>query len=177
VTRSPRVNGNIYKRVNTLTLGYIEITSHGESLGVVLGVEEVTTLVLDTGDSLVVVVDGEIFSLVGESSVSVGDSVSRVPSYWESLTLRRIKDFVGSGVGVVGNGVGGETGFSVHTNGASLGSIIVLGVEVFSIGTSINVESVSVVGGNENQGLFEETELFKMGNGSSDSIVKLEEIS
>jgi hypothetical protein len=106
VTRSPRVDRNIDKRVNTLTLGYIEVTSHGESLGVVLGVEEVSRLILDTGDSLVVIVDGEIFSLIRESSVSMGDLVSWVPSYWETFSLGRIKDFVGSGVGVVGDGVG-----------------------------------------------------------------------
>lgn len=140
--------------MNTLTLGYIEITSHGESLRVILGVEEVPRLVLGTGDSLVVIINGKVLSLVGEGSIAVGDSVSWVPGHWETFSLGRVEYLVGSGAGVVWDGIGGETRLGVNTDGTSLGSIVVLGVEVLGVGASVDIESVSMIRSNENQSLF-----------------------
>jgi hypothetical protein len=63
-------------------------------LRVILRVEKVSSLIPDSGNPFMVVINLEIFSLIGESGVSVSDSPSGIPVDWESFSLGTVEDLV-----------------------------------------------------------------------------------
>lgn len=98
--------GVAHQRVDTLTFASADVAGHGESLGVVLRVEEVSGRVSHRRDSLVMVVDMEVFSLVGNGGPTVGDGVSRVPGDRETWTVGTVEYSVVVGQNVLWNLIG-----------------------------------------------------------------------
>jgi hypothetical protein len=106
--------------VNTLSVRSGQVASHGEPAIIVVGVEKVSRLVGDRGHTLVVLVDGKVFALVGERGVTVGDRVPRVPGDGESITLRRLEHGLVLGVDILRDRVGGKTRVDIDTDGVTL---------------------------------------------------------
>lgn len=177
MSRTPGVDWNIDERVDTLTLRDIKVSGHCKALGVVLGVEEVAGLVSGGGNSLVMRVDFKVLTLVGECGVAVSDSPSGVPVDGESFALGTVEDLVRVGQDIIRYSVGGKTRVEVGSDSVSLSSVGSLVLEVFSVGTSVYVESVTVVGSNQNQGVFELANLLEVLDGSSDGVVEFQQIS
>lgn len=177
VAGAPGVDGNIDERVDTLALTGGNVTGHGETLGVVLGVEPVSSSVLHSGDTLVVVVDDKVLTLVGESRPAVGDRVAGVPSDGESIALGTLEGLVRVGVDVLGDSVGGETRVLVGTDGAALSTVGLLGLEELGVGRAEDVESVAVVGSDNDKSLFELANLLEVLKSSAESVVELEEVT
>ena len=69
------------------------------------------------------------------------------------------------------------TGVFVDTHSASLGSVGILSGHVLSVGRPKDIESVSVVSSDNDQGLIELSNLFEVLDRLSDRIVKLEEFA
>lgn len=154
--------------------------------------------------SLRIVVDLEILTLIGESGPSVSNSVSRVPvdldissihskltrsvpkkpsaqlgrwTYGEPGSVGALEDSLVVGSNTSGDLVGGKTGLLVHTNSVALGTVGGLGVEVLGVGRAKDVKAVSVVGGDDDEGVVELPDLLEVLEGGADSVVEFEEVT
>ena len=65
----------------------------------------------------------------------------------------------------------------VNTNSTSLRSVRILSGHVLSVGRPKHIETVSVVGSDNDQGLVEFSNHFEVLNGLSDRVVELEEFT
>ena len=77
----------------------------------------------------------------------------------------------------LGNLVLGVTRVFVDTHSASLGSVGILSGHVLSVGRPKDIESMSVIGSDNDQGLIELSDLFEVLDGLTDCVVKLEEFT
>lgn len=180
VAGSPSVNGNIHKRVDALASRGVKVASHLEAVGVVGRVEEVSAvpgLVLGGGDALVLLVDGKVLPLVGEASIAVGNGVPGVPGNGESNTLGTSEGALVVGVDASGDNIGRETGPLVHADGVALLPVLLLLPEVLGVCGTKDVESVSVVGSDDNEGLLELADLLEVLEGGTDGVVEFEQVT
>jgi hypothetical protein len=65
----------------------------------------------------------------------------------------------------------------VDPNGAPLGSVGLLGFHVSSVTRSKHIETVSVIGSDDDQSLVQLSNLFQMGDGLSNGIVELQKFT
>lgn len=81
VTRSPSVYRYIHERVDALSVCGTDVAGHAKTCRVVGRVEEIARRgrVAHRRHPLTLVVDLEIFALIGEGGPAVGDSVARIP--------------------------------------------------------------------------------------------------
>lgn len=69
-----------------------------------------------------------------------------------------------------------ETGLGVGADGATFLTVRVLRVQVLGVDAAGDVEAVAMVGGHEDERLFEVIQLTELGEGCFDGVVELEEI-
>lgn len=182
------VDGHVSQRVNTLGVLSADGAVDNESLGGILGVDVVVTVLeFDGGLAGTILVDLVVLAMVRGCSDTTSDGVTRLPVGGE----------VGAGaivetLGLLG--VLGLAGLGVGADGTTLGTVVLLLGEVLSVGRTPDtivvsyvmlyvwyggnlLKTVSVVSRDDDESLIENVELLELLNGSTDSVVKLEKIT
>jgi hypothetical protein len=115
-----------------------------------------------------VLVDGPVLAAVGVGHQTLEEGVAGVPVGWE----------VAVGVGqIAGVDVLRETRLLVGTDGITLLAVDVLGSEVGGINGTHDIETVTVVSGDEDKSLLEAVGFVEVLDGGLDSVVKLEQFT
>lgn len=119
-----------------------------------------------------------ILSVVREGSEAGLESVARVPVDGEVDTGRVDEVLVrADGSGTVGNHVLRQAGLLVSADSITLGTIRRLSIHVLGIDTTGDIEAVAVIGGDDDEGIFEFTDFLEVLQCGLDGIVELEKFA
>lgn len=118
-----------------------------------------------------VLVDLVVLTVIGESTRTGVKGVAGVPAGGEVNTLR-VTERVGAS-----NSVLGQTRVLVGADGTALVTVVLLFLEVNSVDSTSDIETVAVVSSDNDKCVFERTELLELLNGGADSVVKLKELT
>ena len=170
LARTHGKDGHIGQRVDALIVLNGKCTVESDTNGLFgIDVEVLITLdLLSGGDTRARFADRPVLATVGVGHQTLEESVTRVPGG------RKVAVGVGQ---VTGVGVLGETGALVDTDGLAALAVGVLSGEVVGIDRAHNVEAVTVVSGDENEGLLKAVGRVELGDGGLDSVVELEELT
>lgn len=174
LTRAHSKDRNVSERVNTLRLIEWKGTIDDDTIRLtVLGIGVVVIAGaaggVGGGQTGAVLVNSVVFTTIGGSSGTGEESITGGP--------------VGGEVGafgvsqVTGVDVLGKTGLFVDTDGVTLLTLVGLGGHVLCVNGTHDVEAVTVVGGDDDEGVGEFTEVLEFFNGGLDGIVEFEEVT
>ena len=187
LARTKSIDGDISQRVDTLAVVGADGTVDNETIRGILGVDIVVTVLELNGGCTGLLVNLVVLSVVGHGTDTTGDGVSGLPVGGE----------VGAGAVVDTLGLLGVlrlAGLLVDTNGAALGTIILLLGEVLSVGRTPNtaivsklilyirwgnnlLKTVTVVSRDDDKSLVEDVKLLELLDGSTDSVIKFKKVA
>lgn len=111
--------------------------------------------------------DAVVFAVIRSSDNTLGKSVTGLP-------VGREVDTGVVGDGCVCDSVLGQAGVLVHADGITLGAVIGLVGEVVCINGAEDIETVTVIGSHNDEGVIQYAERSELGNGCVDGVIKLE---
>lgn len=156
--------------MDTLVVLDRESTIEQDTTLAILGVDIVVLGAVgsDGGNTRTVLVDGPVLAAVGIGHETLEESVAGVPVGGE----------VAVSVGeVTGVNVLGKTRLLVCTDCVALLAVDVLGSEVVCVNGTHDVETVTVISGDEDESLLEAVGLVELPDGGLDGVVELEELT
>jgi hypothetical protein len=106
-----------------LAFGCTDVSTHSETFRVVLWIVKEPGRIANGRDALVMIVDLEVFTLVGKGGPTVGDCVSWIPSNREAWSVGSFKLRVICGQSSLRHDIRRETRFLVCANSISLGTV------------------------------------------------------
>jgi len=78
---------------------------------------------------------------------------------------------------VTRHGILGETSVLVDTDGVALVAVVVLGIEVLGVDGTEDIETVTVVGGDDDEGITELTKSLELLHGCSNGVIELQQLT
>ena len=118
-----------------------------------------------------VLVDLVVLTVIREGNGTGVKGVARVPAGREVNTLR-VTESIGTS-----NSVLRQTRVLVDADSTALVTVVLLFLEINSVDSTGDIETVTVVSSDNDKRVFERTELLELLNGGADSVVKLKELT
>jgi hypothetical protein len=156
--------------VDTLAVISTDGAVDNKAIGSVLGVDVVVAVFELDGGLARTLVDLVVLAAVGGSTNSTSDSITGLPVGRE----------VGAGAVVDTLGLLSVLRLArllVGTDGTALGTIVLLLREVLGVGRAPNIETVTVISRDNDEGLIEDVKFLELLNSSANSVVELEKVT